>query len=531
MWRDIVNYVKKLSKYGEVIAGSKKDYEVAKIIRDDLRDQGLSARLIPIPVMEWVPGKGSISIGGHEISLTVQPYVLNAYIEAPLTYVDINNVDKSCVAIEDSIVLTNIPPDVDDINTAQLHLSECGALGAIFIDRAECMRRIVCTGTWSPLKGPGKPPSIPILQVSRSKGREILRYGGSRGYLVVEGCKASESTGYIVEATIPYRSEDNECILITSHHDHWLTGVSDNLVGVSIAIFISKILSSKSQITKRCVKLVIFTAEESGAPNYSSWYWIYGSRVYAKKYGNNISAVINLDTIAEGNKITVSATPDLAYLMNIKAKDLGIDIDVEFDQPIFDSYSFTMQGISAATLNTFHNILMKDIYHSSLDTIAVLNRDTIIKTTALCMKTVEHLASNNDVHKALRAEKWLEYIVKNLQKSNAPLELIDSIYRAYRYLEIAKEPTNIKALIHFLVSELIKPVMWNGYRHLGNREEILVAPWIIANKRNTWYEVVFEGLIEPPANINSSKYAILKSQIISRKINEIIKRSLPIGSK
>ncbi|RLG89126.1 MAG: hypothetical protein DRO15_01320 [Thermoprotei archaeon] len=531
LWKDIISYVEKLAEYGEVIAGSKKDYEIAKTIRDDLRDQGLNARLIPLQVMEWIPGRGIIDIGGKEIDLTIQPYVQNAYVEAPLVYIDTNNVDKSCATIEDSIIITDLPPDVDDINTAQLHLSECGALGVIFIDRMECRRRIVCTGIWSPLKGVGKPPSIPVLQVPKSKGKEILRYWGSKTYLVVEGCKTGESTGYIVEAEIPSRYEDSECILITSHHDHWLSGIADNLVGVSMTMSISKLLITRSQTPKHCVKIVIFTAEESGAPNYSSWYWIYGSRKYAEENYSYIGAVINFDTIARGDRVTISATPDLAHLMSIKAANLGIEVNTEFDQPIFDSFSFTMHGISAATLNTFHEFLSSGIYHSSLDTIDILNRDTVIKAVALCISTVEQLALSNDIYGVLNPKKWSEYVLENLHKVNAPLELIDSLYRVHRYLEIAKESEDIKALMHSLISELIKPIMWNGYRHLGNREEILIAPWIIASMKNMWYEVVFEGLVEPPANIDPKKYAALKSQIVAKRINEFIERSLLKSSR
>ncbi len=525
LWTCIRNYLQNLTTFGEVITGSKADHEISKFIADEFKELGLEVRLIPVEVMEWVPGHAYIEIGGQEYELVPQPYTLESDVESKVVYVDINSVDKMCQRhIEDSIVLTNTPADVDDIHTAQMHLAECGALGVIFIDDLDCRRRIVCTGNWSPIEIQGLPPKIPVLQVPMSRGLEILRRATSRARIVTEKCFTRNSVGYIVEALLPGKYEDSRnCITITAHHDHWFTGASDNLVGIAIIFTLAKVLRNYSP--KYGIKFISFTAEESGAPNYCPWYWIYGSRTYVRKYSHNILLNINFDVIMRG-KVSVYSSPDVGSLLKDLATALDLDTKLELDQPIFDSYSFFMHGIPSTTLSTFTEVLESRIYHSDLDRMDNIDPHIVPKLVVLTKKFVEEL-ERMDLREILRPSLLIEYIINSLRASYVPLELINELYRMYRSTKLRSETVGIDKYLELyqktlrLISMMVKPIMWQGYRHLGSREEIAVMPWYRAAELDTWYEIVFESLVEPPA---AKAKEFIKER--TRKIIELVRSFL-----
>ncbi|ABL78332.1 M28 family peptidase [Thermofilum pendens] len=391
---------------GDVVAGSREEHESLEAVAGYL--DGLSAQVHYFPCSTWVEKGVELSGGGLRVKAVAMPgspsgelYLEPVYLGERVLPEEWEGVD-----LEGKIAVVKMYGKVDEAAWQYVQAVARGAEAVVFVDPfPDRRRRIVVTATPDYRFGPGTPPPVPAVAVSLEDGLRLARVSG-RGeklYLRVETAfDHSARTGVVVAGNAGGP-------LFTAHVDKWLSGFTDNVLGVALVVALSRAFGESAGYA-------VFGAEEYGAPGHSPWYWIWGSRSYAdflERRGelDSLGVVVNLDVLG-GAGITVSASgPDFQGGLG---KALGEGYRYTSDQVIFDSFSFTMKGVAAATLHTFQDVL--PVYHTDLDEPQRVDWEKVLEAYTLAERAGE----------AFLREEWglLEY---SLLKRVA-LEKLEKVY-------------------------------------------------------------------------------------------------------
>ena len=408
----IKSILKGLLSFGEITAGSSEEKRVVDFIKNRLEKYVSEINIQEVPVMNWREKYSIVEGKNIKIKSIALPYSLSFDEESTLIHVT-HIRDKKWKKACGKIVLVQIPPeDVDFVEDYYAKAVEVGAVGLIAYDSYPGVyRRIVVTGVKDYRWGCGEmPPPIPAVMVKKEDGLKLTKREGEKIRVLVE-TNVLSSTGYNIEGII-YGHSDEE-VLLTAHHDHWLTGAADNCLGVSLLIAAAEQL--KNSFLKRTIKLVSFTAEEAGAPCFSSYYWTWGSRYYvnsleSKKALSKIYAVVNVDVLAKGDvKLSVSG-PDYMFL----AEKLS-GIKAEYDSSYMDSYAFSSKGVPALTLHTLDEYMQ--YYHTDKDVPENIDWSTVERGVSIALKILVELAKGLEID----YDKWTDLIESTAKRLNIPL--------------------------------------------------------------------------------------------------------------
>ncbi len=475
----IIETIKEMQSFGEIIAGSENESKIVDYIVNRFRDLGIDTNKVPLRVMSWQPIDSVIRIGEKEIRATLQPYSLSHTIEGKLVHVkDINN-DVRKIEPYESIALIELSTILDDYELQYYKLIEAGALAIIFYDPYPGRRRrLVATGSLGYSFTPGPPLPVPILHVKRSEGIELSKSNGRNITVITRSKVDNNAIGYNIIATIPGRRDKR--VILSAHHDHWFMGVSDNLIGIAMMLMIAERLVADR--LRNTLQIISFTAEESGAPGFTPWYWAYGSRVFVKEQEelkgiDNIVAVLNIDAVARG-VLSIDATgiEYQALLKNIADK-LNIRYKAGLDHPYYDSFSFSMKGIPSATLNTLENI--SDIYHTDKDTIEILDYNTVRDTFILAMESLKTLLKSDNPLKEYGYLTYASEIYKTLESKPVELKV-----RGYRLLEATRKALSENRYDRLFKAykkinrDLIKPLFRGKYDEDSGGFETVFMPYL-----------------------------------------------------
>jgi len=407
---ELREYLEDILGFGEVVTGSREEEKLVEYIVSSLEEYVDSVATQRVPVMSWREKYAAVEVGGSSIKSAVLPYTLSFDCEAPLLYIrDIR--DKKWRSAEDKIVLVEFHRrDADFVEDYYVKAVEAGALGLIAFDYFQgVLRRIVVTGVKEYRRGCGEgPPPIPAVAVNREAGVFLIKREGEKVRLYTEAY-VRDSHGYNVEASIYGKLEEE--VLLTAHHDHWFSGAADNCLGVSLVIVASRHFSEKR--LKRTLKLISFTAEESGAPCFSSYYWTWGSRVYTESRDiSKIYSVVNTDVLARGRlKLSASGVDYAKFAEEI------IGIPAELDTSYMDSYSFSSKGVPSLSLHTLEDYM--DYYHTDRDLPENLDWSVVEKGVAAAFRLVEELAVRGS---GIDSSAWRTTIRELSVKLNIRLE-------------------------------------------------------------------------------------------------------------
>ncbi|RLE94309.1 MAG: hypothetical protein DRN04_03965 [Thermoprotei archaeon] len=408
----IKSILKGLLSFGEIIAGSSEEKRVVDFIKNRLEKYVSEINIQEVPVMNWREKYSIVEGKNIKIKSIALPYSLSFDEESTLIHIT-HIRDKKWKKACGKIVLVQIPPgDVDFVEDYYAKAVEVGAVGLIAYDSYPGVyRRIVVTGVKDYRWGCGEmPPPIPAVMVKKEDGLKLAKREGEKIRVLVE-TNVLSSTGYNIEGII-YGHSDEEVLLI-AHHDHWLTGAADNCLGVSLLIAAAEQL--KNSFLKRTIKLVSFTAEEAGAPCFSSYYWTWGSRYYvnsleSKKALSKIYAVVNVDVLAKGDvKLSVSG-PDYMFL----AEKLS-GIKAEYDSSYMDSYAFSSKGVPALTLHTLDEYMQ--YYHTDKDVPENIDWSTVERGVSIALKILAELAKGLEID----YDKWTDLIESTAKRLDVPL--------------------------------------------------------------------------------------------------------------
>ncbi len=346
--------------FRETVPGTEAEEYITNKIRRALEKYTHEVITVKTPVLSWIEKECYLEINGEAIKCHAMPYVGKTSIKAHITFARF--LRKAIVVekeIMGKIVFVPTPKDLDSMKYLVLELALLGAFAVGFYDiLGGRYRRKVITGGYYYNPNYGSPPPIPVISVRREDIEKVKNYGGKAELNI------DTTTRYTIGKTIigVKQGANGKTIHITAHHDHWFTGYRDDLAGVEAVLRLARKLRQEKTIHN--IQYILFTAEESGAPNYADWYWGWGSKYLLNIMKNtgeleNIVANINIDCIDKGIPC-FSGNPVLqTYAELAGVKTCG------YDDPDFDSFQYTLNGIPAATLEELDTML--EIYHTDHD--------------------------------------------------------------------------------------------------------------------------------------------------------------------
>jgi len=350
----------------EITPGSPQEYRAIDVLKGLFKDLSDWIRVVMVPTDTWIEEKCLVEVAGREIACKAMPYVTSTELEGNIVKARIRNgevfLEKSA---EYPIVFVEFPEEIDTAKYIVLDLYEMGASAVVFYDRYPGRyRRTVITGSRSYSFNHGSPPPVPVVSITREDYASIVKSGARRARIYVSSRVIHGAEGKILIAGFNGRSDKE--IHVTAHHDHWFTGFSDDLVGVEVLYQVGRRLREKH--TRSTVLLISYTSEELGAPNYTSWYWAWGSRfylsiLYEKNMLDYVIADINIDSVCS-SPLEVHGNPALKPCVDRIASKYRL-VYKGYDHMDFDSFSYTLRGVPALTINTLDAI--GPVYHSNHD--------------------------------------------------------------------------------------------------------------------------------------------------------------------
>ena len=394
--KTILKIARMCSSYIDLVAGSHRERIFIQRLLEELDHPLLTFHLQPVQVLSWQEKYAVIETRDGEVyPCLAQPYTIGGVAEGKL----VGDLGK---LREGDILIVNYPKDVDDAKFIVIDAVNRGASAVIFVDHQDCFRRIVVSSrrdyTWSF----SNPVKIPVVSVSKKIGEYLRKHLGESVRVCVE-VDYQYRIGYNVEVTV---HEGEKYLYITAHYDHWLGCIMDNALGVGLAAALARELTDYTLSSNIGVKVVFFTAEEFGIPNYASLYWAWGSRCYmnflkSRRLLDTVYFVINLDVL--GRKVYLYGSDDvLLNIRNIVPQDR-----TRITIPYYDSMNFELEGIPTVTISCLEEVW--NIYHSTCED----EREVDVTSLEECYRLTLNLISYMCEH-GFDYTKYLDKVSKQL---------------------------------------------------------------------------------------------------------------------
>lgn len=343
-----IELAKILVSVGETVTGSRAEYEVARLLSTYLDKLFSYHTLLPIRATVWNPGSARITVLGRDYEATPLPPSTTTYIES--------------IRISNDIITEYTTRSI--VEARYVTLVEHGVYPLFILSTRYYPKRIVmpCKPPLQDTTCASQPPAIAVAESI------IDKINGSQASVEVFS-ELRRGYGYIVEASTGSESGDREIIII-AHHDHWLGGFRDNLLGVVQGLYLASRLAVSSREHGFRVRFASLTGHEFGSPLLSSWYWSYGAQTYAslvdlRKHDDSQILVVNFDALTP-YRVRLVGSPILSPLLaeQVGSKTVGLSID--FNDTRFDSYPFTSRGYLSTTLTSIHAGL-EQVKHTHYD--------------------------------------------------------------------------------------------------------------------------------------------------------------------
>ncbi len=352
--------VEDLSSVGERLAGYREERWAERLRGLVESVLGVQAEAERVPVYYW--RVGSVEVDPPPRFAVAAPYA-SGDVEARWAWVEGDPGEwRSWRGFpEGRVAVARMPGDPDDLKAAALHAWEAGASALVL--ESPVPRKIVGVGCWGYSWHAGEPLPIPVAVVGEgwhsrlpSNGRVRVAVEAEEGY----------GWGYNIIA----REGGPPRIAFGAHHDGWFTGVQDNLLGIAQAL-----AAAREALERGAggVEVILFTAEEHGAPGPAGWYWAWGSRWHARQLEasniDGVSVYVNFD-LAGGGRLHVSGAPQRVGRALEALKAAGVEAGVRgWECPECDSLSLAMAGVETVSIHSLWAPGVRGYYHTPLDTV------------------------------------------------------------------------------------------------------------------------------------------------------------------
>lgn len=431
----------------DIVAGSREERESLEKIRGIFEELQLPVETYSFQCSSWREKHVSLHLHDHELKAVAMPNSPSGSVEAKAVYVGerILREEFRGLDLTGKIAVVKMYRKIDEISWQYLRAVERGAEAVIFVDPyPDRRRRIVIVPSVDYTFSVGSPPPVPVASVSLEDGLKLVQAAnrGEKISLEIEtDANNSATTGVVAAGNL-------EGPIFTAHIDKWLSGFTDNVLGVGIVLALAEKYRENAGF-------IVFGSEEFGAPGYSPWYWIWGSRSFVSRLNerdrlSELGLIINFDTLG-GQNISLSASG--VDLLSGLRKILGDSYRYTPDQVIFDSFSFTMHGHPALTIHTFEDTL--PIYHTDKDVPGNVNWQKIEEAVQLAEIIATHYMKN----------KWkmLDYtvLIDKVTEKAMKLKDIKEASELIDFLEKIKIENEKQA--HYIRRELTRPIYAGTY--------------------------------------------------------------------
>lgn len=368
---------------GDAVAGSEEERRVIDYVAAELEGLELSTERYSFECMSWREKYVGARMGMLALNAVAMPYSPSGEIEGRIVHVGdaAHPREWEGVSLDGKIALVQLYRKLDEATWQYIQAVLRGAEAVVFYDRFPSRRRrMVVLFSRDYRFGPGTPPPVPAVAVSFEDGMRLLK-AARRGEKV--SVKVETEVDHAATSQVVYAG-DLSGPVISAHADKWLAGFTDDVIGVGMLLELAREL-------RESAGYVLFGAEESGAPAYSPWYWIWGSRSFVGHLDRtgrlkDFGVLLNLDTLG-GRRLRIAASgPDFAGAL----RELVASAEVSSDSVIFDSFSFTLAGVPAATFHTFPELW--SVYHSDADTPAAVLWEEVENAYHAVLLTVKMFA-------------------------------------------------------------------------------------------------------------------------------------------
>ncbi|MEM1525507.1 MAG: M28 family peptidase [Ignisphaera sp.] len=501
-----VKIASELASFSDVVAGNSGEKRVVENIRGLLEDDVDVVRVEPVEVLAWEEDFCVIYIDGVPYACSVHPpyegYADIVVDRGGLVYLgSFDDVDKVVQGVEGRVVVIE---NVEDPNYIAFHaykLRKYNPIAIVFIDKLNALRRIVAVDDIISRYNTLKPPLIPAIHVKRDVG---LRFRKATNIRINLRSRLSSSYGFNVIAEINGR--DSGTVYLAAHHDHWFSGVVDDVLGVSTLISFAK-TNTLSSVTRGSIVLAFFTAEE-GFPNpLSSFYWLVGSRHHvlnnADRILEEVPLVLNLDVVYRG-RIRFSTSNLVARGFLIKS---GINVDsIEHDSMLYDSFSFTMLGIPSITMHNYYEALNDGIYHSTLDDIELIkfigaeSLLNVLYNIVVLLKNSYIMTEPSQLRRILNL--GIRTLTRDLALKVLPLEVTLELYKVLRRLEqchdISKVQRVLPSIHRVITSTYIPKSVYEGTEiyektsYIICNDEVLHLPLGVSLNNDCYKNIIYD---------------------------------------
>ena len=411
----------------------------------------LSIDVVRVPVESW---RGKAHLDPSPAWSVALPLQLSGHVEGAPVWLEGDPSEPSAWlggGYKGRVVVARFPESPDDLKAAALLAADNGA-SALLLE-SPVPRIIVGTGFWGYSFHAGAPMPLPVVVVPEGYASSALRAG--RVSVTVEA-SLEDNIDYVLVAV-----DGDPSVFYGAHHDSWFHGFSDNVLGIIQAAS----AFSQASYRGRGAGLLVFPAEEHGAPGAASWYWAWGSRYYARllEASEREPVYVNFDVAGVDGCLKVSGAPQLLGSLN----GLGLG-SRPWECPECDSMSLAMAGLATVSLHSLWCNGVRRIYHTPLDTPDAVPRDTAALAVEAALK-----ASLSEPEWS-RFQRLLEEVL-----GKGPLL---ARHMLYRILSIAAR-VGWPSLYRELARRFLKPVHLGSYRYDTGDLEALWFPSVEAYKR------------------------------------------------
>ena len=229
--------------------------------------------------------------------------------------------------------------------------------------------------------------NIPSVTVSAHSGLKVLKNPGAIIQMEIAVRRSSGHTDNVIGIL---QGEISERIVFCAHYDSKVDtpGAYDNAAGVGVLLTLAEVLSKRRHL--HTLEWVAFTGEEGAG---------LGDMEYARRTGDGfeqLTVAINIDGVGPFTGTTTVATFAASQALEefIDEKTSHYPGVIKVDPwPASDHYIFYSHGTPSIALTSKG---IRDIYHTSSDTIEWISSEKLAEATQLVLDLFETL-DNKDV--------------------------------------------------------------------------------------------------------------------------------------
>ncbi|MEM1540142.1 MAG: M28 family peptidase [Candidatus Bathyarchaeia archaeon] len=384
---------------GEVVPGSRQDYEVSLYLKKEMEQLGLqNVTIESFPVVNWNYTSASLEIVSPSEKRSIKtrsmaccPSTPNGDpIEAELVYVGLGrkqDYEKVVGGVNGKIVLIDRYDEPMWMTTPAVYEAAYhGAVAALIHNPFRDPEALNIDCAHNPI------PTLSITGVDAAYLKDLLQKEKVKVKVAVDNDINEDAKAYIVYGYIWGSKYQDEYVIIEAHYDHWWCGAVDNNGGVASTLAIAKALLEARITPKRTWVFMLASGHESGTGGSKESYWDWALGAY---YFMNVlhpewagKVVASLVTDGAGGVLwgvewamMIETTPELGGFLKKVAYDVRVsDLMTPYVfTPIssFDGWGFYMAGVPA--VNVYYGPLLgafeSPYYHTDLATMDQISRD------------------------------------------------------------------------------------------------------------------------------------------------------------